>query len=156
MASGVFSTCSVCTTFSDIGLGSDSVCARPSSHRIKSFDSLGSQSSHSRTSKLLQSQYRSLVSEMFYYLIQRHLGHEGSAEVLGRMLGPMQTDCGAPWAPGIAGWLLPCVVTCAFHCIPSDTEPSAFGHLFIWVYLEGCSCSSGEANAHCAHECEDK
>uniref|UniRef100_A0A8I5ZWI0 Rho guanine nucleotide exchange factor 7 n=1 Tax=Rattus norvegicus TaxID=10116 RepID=A0A8I5ZWI0_RAT len=44
----------------DIGLGSDSVCARPSSHRIKSFDSLGSQSSHSRTSKLLQSQYRSL------------------------------------------------------------------------------------------------
>ncbi|MEJ1274241.1 hypothetical protein NN561_005123 [Cricetulus griseus] len=44
----------------DIGLGSDSVCARPSSHRIKSFDSLGTQSSHSRTSKLLQSQYRSL------------------------------------------------------------------------------------------------
>ncbi|XP_037983998.1 rho guanine nucleotide exchange factor 7 isoform X3 [Motacilla alba alba] len=44
----------------DIGLGSDSVCARPSSHRIKSFDSLGSQSSHSRTSKLFQGQYRSL------------------------------------------------------------------------------------------------
>ncbi|XP_048197031.1 rho guanine nucleotide exchange factor 7 isoform X2 [Perognathus longimembris pacificus] len=44
----------------DIGLGSDSVCARPSSHRIKSFDSLGSQPSHSRTSKLFQGQYRSL------------------------------------------------------------------------------------------------
>ncbi|ELK24931.1 Rho guanine nucleotide exchange factor 7 [Myotis davidii] len=45
----------------DIGLGSDSVCARPSSHRIKSFDSLGSQPSHSRTSKLFQGQYRSLA-----------------------------------------------------------------------------------------------
>ncbi|XP_068783375.1 rho guanine nucleotide exchange factor 7 isoform X8 [Struthio camelus] len=45
----------------DIGLGSDSVCARPSSHRIKSFDSLGSQALHSRTSKLFQGQYRSLV-----------------------------------------------------------------------------------------------
>ncbi|KAK6487059.1 rho guanine nucleotide exchange factor 7-like isoform X1 [Huso huso] len=45
----------------DIGVGSDSVCARhSSSHRIKSFDSLGSQSSLSRTSKLFQSQYRSL------------------------------------------------------------------------------------------------
>ncbi|XP_075056120.1 rho guanine nucleotide exchange factor 7 isoform X1 [Mixophyes fleayi] len=44
----------------DIGLGSDSVCARPSSHRIKSFDSLGSQSALSRSSKLLQGQYRSL------------------------------------------------------------------------------------------------
>ncbi|XP_073470612.1 rho guanine nucleotide exchange factor 7 isoform X4 [Aquarana catesbeiana] len=44
----------------DIGLGSDSVCARPSSHRIKSFDSLGSQSFVSRSSKLLQGQYRSL------------------------------------------------------------------------------------------------
>ncbi|XP_068124153.1 rho guanine nucleotide exchange factor 7 isoform X2 [Hyperolius riggenbachi] len=44
----------------DIGLGSDSVCARPSSHRIKSFDSLGSQSILSRSSKLLQGQYRSL------------------------------------------------------------------------------------------------
>ncbi|XP_070096566.1 rho guanine nucleotide exchange factor 7 isoform X1 [Equus przewalskii] len=44
----------------DIGLGSDSVCARPTSHRIKSFDSLGSQPSHSRTSKLFQGQYRSL------------------------------------------------------------------------------------------------
>ncbi|MGH0115054.1 UNVERIFIED_CONTAM: hypothetical protein FKN15_074195 [Acipenser sinensis] len=47
--------------FPDIGVGSDSVCARhSSSHRIKSFDSLGSQSSLSRTSKLFQSQYRSL------------------------------------------------------------------------------------------------
>ncbi|XP_069492868.1 rho guanine nucleotide exchange factor 7 isoform X2 [Ambystoma mexicanum] len=44
----------------DIGLGSDSVCVRPSSHRIKSFDSLGSQSLLSRTSKLVQAQYRSL------------------------------------------------------------------------------------------------
>ncbi|XP_006159717.2 rho guanine nucleotide exchange factor 7 isoform X2 [Tupaia chinensis] len=44
----------------DIGLGSDSVCGRPSSHRTKSFDSLGSQSSHGRTSKLFQGQYRSL------------------------------------------------------------------------------------------------
>lgn len=46
----------------DIGLGSDSVCARPSSHRIKSFDSLGSQPAHGRTSQLFQGQYRSLVS----------------------------------------------------------------------------------------------
>ncbi|KAM8976562.1 rho guanine nucleotide exchange factor 7 isoform 1-T1 [Pelodytes ibericus] len=46
----------------DIGLGSDSVCVRSSSHRIKSFDSLGSQSILSRSSKLLQGQYRSLVS----------------------------------------------------------------------------------------------
>lgn len=121
------------------------MCARPSSHRIKSFDSLGSQSSHSRTSKLLQSQYRSLVSKMFYYLIQRHLGHKGSTKVLGRMLGPMQTECGPPWAPSTAGWLLLCVVMCAFCRIPSDTEPGAFGHLFIWVYLEGCS--SREVNA---------
>ncbi|OCT95376.1 rho guanine nucleotide exchange factor 7 isoform X4 [Xenopus laevis] len=44
----------------DIGLGSDSVCTRSSSHRIKSFDSLGSQSLLSRSSKLLQNQYRSL------------------------------------------------------------------------------------------------
>ncbi|XP_066435861.1 rho guanine nucleotide exchange factor 7 isoform X2 [Eleutherodactylus coqui] len=44
----------------DIGLGSDSVCVRPSSHRIKSFDSLGSQSVLSRSTKLLQGQYRSL------------------------------------------------------------------------------------------------
>lgn len=66
-ASAALLLLSVYTTFSDIGLGSDSVCARPSSHRIKSFDSLGSQSSHSRTSKLLQSQYRSLVSKMFYF-----------------------------------------------------------------------------------------
>ncbi|KAG8586570.1 hypothetical protein GDO81_005422 [Engystomops pustulosus] len=44
----------------DIGLGSDSVCVRPSSHRIKSFDSLGSQSVLGRSSKLLQGQYRSL------------------------------------------------------------------------------------------------
>ncbi|KAF4025829.1 hypothetical protein G4228_017919, partial [Cervus hanglu yarkandensis] len=44
----------------DIGLGSDSVCARPSSHRIKSFDSLGSQPAHGRTSQLFQGQYRSL------------------------------------------------------------------------------------------------
>ena len=46
----------------DIGLGSDSVCARPSSHRIKSFDSLGPQPAHGRTSQLFQGQYRSLVS----------------------------------------------------------------------------------------------
>uniref|UniRef100_A0A452G6W0 Rho guanine nucleotide exchange factor 7 n=1 Tax=Capra hircus TaxID=9925 RepID=A0A452G6W0_CAPHI len=44
----------------DIGLGSDSVCARPSSHRIKSFDSLGPQPAHGRTSQLFQGQYRSL------------------------------------------------------------------------------------------------
>ncbi|XP_059759234.1 rho guanine nucleotide exchange factor 7 isoform X3 [Balaenoptera ricei] len=44
----------------NIGLGSDSVCARPSSHRIKSFDSLGPQPSHGRTSRLFQGQYRSL------------------------------------------------------------------------------------------------
>lgn len=62
MVSSVSARSSLCTTFSDIGLGSDSVCARPSSHRIKSFDSLGAQPSHSRTSKLFQGQYRSLVS----------------------------------------------------------------------------------------------
>ncbi|MEE6470696.1 hypothetical protein FKM82_009031 [Ascaphus truei] len=44
----------------DIGLGSDSVCARTSSHRIKSFDSIGSQSILSRSSKLFHGQYRSL------------------------------------------------------------------------------------------------
>ncbi|XP_045563533.1 rho guanine nucleotide exchange factor 7 isoform X2 [Salmo salar] len=39
----------------DIGVGSDSVCARHSSdHRIKSFESLASQSSLGRSSKLLQ------------------------------------------------------------------------------------------------------
>uniref|UniRef100_H2M9L9 Rho guanine nucleotide exchange factor (GEF) 7a n=1 Tax=Oryzias latipes TaxID=8090 RepID=H2M9L9_ORYLA len=45
----------------DIGVGSDSVCARHSSaHRIKSFESLSSQASLGRSSKLLQSQFRSL------------------------------------------------------------------------------------------------
>ncbi|XP_038870025.1 rho guanine nucleotide exchange factor 7a isoform X2 [Salvelinus namaycush] len=45
----------------DIGVGSDSVCARHSSaHRIKSFESLVSQSSLGRSSKLLQNQFRSL------------------------------------------------------------------------------------------------
>lgn len=89
-----FSTSCVCSTFSDIGLGSDSVCARPSSHRIKSFDSLGSQSSHSRTSKLLQSQYRSLVSKMFYFLIQRHFGHKGLQKCLGGSVSPCRRDVG--------------------------------------------------------------
>ncbi|XP_042587270.1 rho guanine nucleotide exchange factor 7-like isoform X1 [Cyprinus carpio] len=47
----------------DIGIGSDSVCTRHSSaHRIKSFDSLASQSSLGRSSKLLHNQFRSLVS----------------------------------------------------------------------------------------------
>ncbi|XP_067299759.1 rho guanine nucleotide exchange factor 7a isoform X1 [Pseudorasbora parva] len=47
----------------DIGIGSDSVCSRHSSaHRIKSFESLASQSSLGRSSKLLQNQFRSLVS----------------------------------------------------------------------------------------------
>lgn len=62
MPASVSAHSSLCSTISDIGLGSDSVCARPSSHRIKSFDSLGTQPSHSRTSKLFQGQYRSLVS----------------------------------------------------------------------------------------------
>uniref|UniRef100_A0A8C5ADN1 Rho guanine nucleotide exchange factor 7 n=1 Tax=Gadus morhua TaxID=8049 RepID=A0A8C5ADN1_GADMO len=45
----------------DIGVGSDSVCARHSSaHRIKSFESLSSQTSLGRSSKLLQNQFRSL------------------------------------------------------------------------------------------------
>lgn len=48
--------------FPDIGVGSDSVCARHSSaHRIKSFESLSSQASLGRSSKLLQNQFRSLV-----------------------------------------------------------------------------------------------
>ncbi|KTF79810.1 hypothetical protein cypCar_00030135 [Cyprinus carpio] len=47
----------------DIGIDSDSVCTRHSSaHRIKSFDSLASQSSLGRSSKLLHNQFRSLVS----------------------------------------------------------------------------------------------
>ncbi|XP_067373415.1 rho guanine nucleotide exchange factor 7a isoform X7 [Channa argus] len=45
----------------DIGVGSDSVCARHSSAlRIKSFESLSSQASLGRSSKLLQNQFRSL------------------------------------------------------------------------------------------------
>ncbi|XP_056286700.1 rho guanine nucleotide exchange factor 7a isoform X1 [Pseudoliparis swirei] len=45
----------------DIGVGSDSVCAQHSSaHRIKSFESLSSQASLGRSSKLLQNQFRSL------------------------------------------------------------------------------------------------
>uniref|UniRef100_A0A4W4GWZ0 Rho guanine nucleotide exchange factor (GEF) 7b n=1 Tax=Electrophorus electricus TaxID=8005 RepID=A0A4W4GWZ0_ELEEL len=44
-----------------IGVGSDSVCVRRScTLRIKSFDSLNSQPSHGRASKLLHNQYRSL------------------------------------------------------------------------------------------------
>ncbi|XP_059356064.1 rho guanine nucleotide exchange factor 7a isoform X1 [Carassius carassius] len=47
----------------DIGIDSDSVCTRHSSaHRIKSFESLASQSSLGRSSKLLHNQFRSLVS----------------------------------------------------------------------------------------------
>ncbi|XP_030635451.1 rho guanine nucleotide exchange factor 7b isoform X2 [Chanos chanos] len=47
----------------DIGVGGDSVCVRhSSSHRIKSFDSISTQASHGRSSRLLQNQYRSLVS----------------------------------------------------------------------------------------------
>ncbi|XP_042619472.1 rho guanine nucleotide exchange factor 7-like isoform X3 [Cyprinus carpio] len=47
----------------DIGIDSDSVCTRHSSaHRIKSFDSLASQSSLGRSSKLLHNQFCSLVS----------------------------------------------------------------------------------------------
>ncbi|KAG1959983.1 rho guanine nucleotide exchange factor [Pimephales promelas] len=47
----------------DIGIGSDSVCTRHSSaHRIKSFESLASQSSLGRSSKLLHNQFCSLVS----------------------------------------------------------------------------------------------
>ncbi|XP_036419313.1 rho guanine nucleotide exchange factor 7b isoform X1 [Colossoma macropomum] len=45
----------------DIGVGSDSVCMRQSSSlRIKSFDSLNTQPSHRRSSKILHNQYRSL------------------------------------------------------------------------------------------------
>ncbi|XP_036412424.1 rho guanine nucleotide exchange factor 7a isoform X2 [Colossoma macropomum] len=45
----------------DIGVGSDSVCTRHSSaHRIKSFESLVSQTSLGRSSKLLHNQFRSL------------------------------------------------------------------------------------------------
>ncbi|TKS66810.1 Rho guanine nucleotide exchange factor 7 [Collichthys lucidus] len=47
--------------YCDIGVGSDSVCARHSSaHRIKSFESLSCQASLGRSSKLLQNQFRSL------------------------------------------------------------------------------------------------
>ncbi|XP_062383823.1 rho guanine nucleotide exchange factor 7b [Sardina pilchardus] len=45
----------------DIGLGGDSVCGRHSStHRIKSFESLSSHSTHGRSSRLQHHQYRSL------------------------------------------------------------------------------------------------
>ncbi|XP_012675125.2 rho guanine nucleotide exchange factor 7b isoform X2 [Clupea harengus] len=45
----------------EIGLVGDSVCRHHSStHRIKSFESLSSQTSHSRSSRLLHNQYRSL------------------------------------------------------------------------------------------------
>ncbi|XP_027020562.1 rho guanine nucleotide exchange factor 7a isoform X3 [Tachysurus fulvidraco] len=45
----------------DIGIGSDSVCTRHSTaHRIKSFESLVSQTSLGRSSKLLHNQFRSL------------------------------------------------------------------------------------------------
>ncbi len=51
-----------CPFHADIGVGSDSVCARHSSaHRIKSFESLSCQASLGRSSKLLQNQFRSLV-----------------------------------------------------------------------------------------------
>lgn len=51
-----------CLLCPDIGVGSDSVCARHSSaHRIKSFESLSCQASLGRSSKLLQNQFRSLV-----------------------------------------------------------------------------------------------
>lgn len=56
--SSVFIFASFC---SDISVGSDSVSARHSSHRIKSFESLSCQISLGRTSKLLQNQFRSLV-----------------------------------------------------------------------------------------------
>lgn len=82
--------------------------------------------------------------------------------MLGEMPEPMQMECGAPWALVLLGGSVMCA--CVFHWIPSGTEPSAFGHLFIWVYLEGCSCSSREANAltsspqvvaRCAYEYEN-
>lgn len=58
-SSVLFMLCRICL---DIGVGSDSVCARHSSaHRIKSFESLSSQASLGRSSKLLQNQFRSLV-----------------------------------------------------------------------------------------------
>ncbi|XP_063068410.1 rho guanine nucleotide exchange factor 7b [Engraulis encrasicolus] len=45
----------------DIGLGGDSVCGHHSStHRIKSFESLSSQTSHGRSSRPPHNQYRSL------------------------------------------------------------------------------------------------
>lgn len=45
----------------DIGLGGDSVCGHHSStHRIKSFESLSSQSTHGRSSRLQQHRFRSL------------------------------------------------------------------------------------------------
>lgn len=47
----------------DIGIDSDSVCTR-AAHRIKSFESLASQSSLGRSSKLLHNQFRSLVSSI--------------------------------------------------------------------------------------------
>ncbi|KAL2087808.1 hypothetical protein ACEWY4_016636 [Coilia grayii] len=49
------------TATADIGLGGDSVCRHHSStHRIKSFESLSSQTSHSRSSRPPHNQYRSL------------------------------------------------------------------------------------------------
>ncbi len=60
---GYYSLC-VLSVGVDIGIGSDSVCTRHSSaHRIKSFESLASQSSLGRSSKLFHNQFRSLVSK---------------------------------------------------------------------------------------------
>uniref|UniRef100_A0A8C7UGL8 Rho guanine nucleotide exchange factor 7 n=1 Tax=Oncorhynchus mykiss TaxID=8022 RepID=A0A8C7UGL8_ONCMY len=57
----ILSLSSMNNSFDHIGVGSDSVCARHSSaYRIKSFESLASQSSLGRSSKLLQNQFRSL------------------------------------------------------------------------------------------------
>uniref|UniRef100_A0A8C9RPM7 Rho guanine nucleotide exchange factor 7 n=1 Tax=Scleropages formosus TaxID=113540 RepID=A0A8C9RPM7_SCLFO len=50
----------------DIGVGSDSACTRHStSHRIKSFDSLGSQTTSGRTSTLLQNRSLDMTENSF-------------------------------------------------------------------------------------------
>lgn len=109
----------------DIGLGSDSVCARPSSHRIKSFDSLGPQPAHGRTSQLFQGQYRSLVSV--------GMGPGGGSMVVGR-------GSGGAWHGAGACAALPLLSGLAFahRQIITGLASCRFISRCTSVYLDGC------------------
>lgn len=136
-----------CDDLADIGLGSDSVCARPSSHRIKSFDSLGPQPSHGRTSKLFQGQYRSLVSVRLVPENGSVLGSRACAACLEGhtgLRGVAQPEGGLPLLP----LLLFSGLTFAHHqiirvsCFMTASKKSVYlGRSILRyrpVYLEGC------------------